>query len=58
MRSHEFDEDDALLGDVGMTEEEKYKDCERFCFLCPKCKKEVIIDSVFTGAVSYKLFNV
>ena len=47
------DDDDALLG-VEMADEEKYKDCERFKFTCPavNCGREIIFDSVFTGAVS------
>ncbi|KAK7499236.1 hypothetical protein BaRGS_00009496, partial [Batillaria attramentaria] len=43
------DEEDALLA-AQMTEEEKYRDCERFKFVCPaeNCGRENIIDCVFT----------
>nr|KAG5708297.1 hypothetical protein BaRGS_021231 [Batillaria attramentaria] len=44
-----LDEEDALLA-AQMTEEEKYRDCERFKFVCPaeNCGRENIIDCVFT----------
>ena len=47
------DDDDALLG-VQLSEEERYKDCDRFKFKCPgvDCGREIIIDGVFTGTVS------
>lgn len=50
----ELDDDDALLGGVEMSDEEKYKDCDKFKFTCPHptCGREVIFDGVFTGAVS------
>ena len=34
-----------------MTEEEKYRDCTRFKFVCPmeKCGKENIVEGVFTS---------
>ena len=53
------DDDDALLG-VEMADEEKYKDCERFKFTCPavNCGREIIFDSVFTGAVSNMTLDV
>ena len=43
------DEEDALLAAL-MTEEEKYRDCTRFKFICPvdNCGKENIVDGVFT----------
>ncbi|XP_041358143.1 DNA polymerase alpha catalytic subunit-like [Gigantopelta aegis] len=45
------DAEDALLG-VQLSEEERYKDCDRFKFRCPgaQCGREIILDSVFTGA--------
>ncbi|KAL5004890.1 hypothetical protein ScPMuIL_018346 [Solemya velum] len=48
----EQDDDDAMLGGVQMSEEEKYKDCDRFKFKCPldDCGREIIFDSVFIGA--------
>ena len=44
------DEEDALLAAL-MTEEEKYRDCTRFKFVCPmeKCGKENIVEGVFTS---------
>ena len=43
-----------MLGAGRLSEEERYKDCDRFKFKCPNpsCGREIIIDSVFTGAVS------
>lgn len=47
------DEADGTLGaPVQLTDEERYKDCERFSFSCPQCATENIYDSVFEGAVS------
>uniref|UniRef100_A0A8C6YI34 DNA polymerase n=1 Tax=Nothoprocta perdicaria TaxID=30464 RepID=A0A8C6YI34_NOTPE len=45
------EENDALLGGPAqLTDEEKYRDCERFKFCCPKCGTENIYDSVFDGS--------
>ncbi|XP_062982560.1 DNA polymerase alpha catalytic subunit [Elgaria multicarinata webbii] len=45
---HKDEENDDLLGGtVQLTDEEKYKDCERFKFACPKCGTEKIYDIVF-----------
>ncbi|XP_030058230.1 DNA polymerase alpha catalytic subunit isoform X2 [Microcaecilia unicolor] len=53
---HQFQQDeenDALLGGpTQLTDEEKYRDCERFKFSCPKCTTENIYDSVFDGSGS------
>ncbi|ESP04902.1 hypothetical protein LOTGIDRAFT_109334, partial [Lottia gigantea] len=51
---HHNDEEDALLGDQ-LTEEERYKDCDRLKFICPQptCNKEIIFDSVFSGSEAY-----
>ncbi|KAL3848220.1 hypothetical protein ACJMK2_019093 [Sinanodonta woodiana] len=48
---HERDDDDAMLSGVQISDEEKYKDCERFKVICPAegCGKEIIIDSPFSG---------
>jgi len=35
-----------------LSDEERYKDCERFTFTCPQCGTDNIYDSVFEGAVS------
>ncbi|XP_041438950.1 DNA polymerase alpha catalytic subunit isoform X1 [Xenopus laevis] len=45
------EENDALLGGPSqLTDEEKYRDCERFKFFCPKCGTENIYDNVFDGS--------
>ncbi|XP_022101936.1 DNA polymerase alpha catalytic subunit-like [Acanthaster planci] len=52
VRQHD-DETDAMLGgEAAMADEEKYKNADRFKFVCPntKCGRENIIDSVFTGS--------
>lgn len=41
-----------LGGPVQLTDEERYKDCERFTFTCPQCSTDNTYDSVFQGAVS------
>ncbi|XP_049604706.1 DNA polymerase alpha catalytic subunit [Syngnathus scovelli] len=56
-RSHqqhqrEQEEDATLGGPIQLTDEERYKDCERFTFTCPQCEKENIYESVFEGAGS------
>lgn len=42
-----------LGGPAQLTDEEKYRDCERFKFCCPKCGTENIYDNVFDGSVSF-----
>lgn len=37
---------------VQLTDEERYKDCERFTFACPQCGTDNVYDGVFEGAVS------
>nr|DBA34120.1 TPA: hypothetical protein GDO54_001717 [Pyxicephalus adspersus] len=45
------EENDALLGGPAqITDEEKYRDCERFNFSCPRCGTENIYDNVFDGS--------
>ncbi|KAM8977106.1 DNA polymerase alpha catalytic subunit [Pelodytes ibericus] len=45
------EENDALLGGpTQLTDEEKYRDCERFKFTCVTCKTENIYDNVFDGS--------
>ncbi|KAJ1117106.1 hypothetical protein NDU88_005306 [Pleurodeles waltl] len=45
------EENDALLGGPSqITDDEKYKDCERFKFACPMCGTEGIYDNVFDGS--------
>ncbi|KAL7374271.1 hypothetical protein ABVT39_025356 [Epinephelus coioides] len=47
------EEADGTLGaPVQLTDEERYKDCERFTFTCPQCGTDNIYDSVFEGAGS------
>uniref|UniRef100_A0A3Q2YXQ5 DNA polymerase n=1 Tax=Hippocampus comes TaxID=109280 RepID=A0A3Q2YXQ5_HIPCM len=50
---HQREEDvgGALGGPIQLTDEEHYKDCERFTFTCPQCGKENIYESVFEGAL-------
>lgn len=51
------EEADGTLGaPVQLTNEERYKDCERFTFTCPQCGTDNIYDSVFEGAVSWCSF--
>nr|XP_048305741.1 DNA polymerase alpha catalytic subunit isoform X2 [Myodes glareolus] len=48
---HKDEENDALLGGPAqLTDEEKYKDCEKFKCLCPTCGTENIYDNVFEGS--------
>lgn len=47
------EEADGMLGvSLQLTDEERYKDCERFAFACPQCGTDNIYDNVFEGAVS------
>ncbi|XP_060232727.1 DNA polymerase alpha catalytic subunit [Meriones unguiculatus] len=48
---HKDEENDALLGGPAqLTDEEKYKDCEKFKCHCPACGTENIYDNVFEGS--------
>ncbi|GAB1302963.1 DNA polymerase alpha catalytic subunit [Apodemus speciosus] len=48
---HKDEENDALLGGPAqLTDEEKYKDCEKFKCPCPSCGTENIYDNVFEGS--------
>ncbi|XP_061211120.1 DNA polymerase alpha catalytic subunit isoform X4 [Neopsephotus bourkii] len=48
---HKDEESDALVGGPAqLTDEEKYRDCERFKFCCLKCGTENIYDNVFDGS--------
>uniref|UniRef100_A0A8C0QP38 DNA polymerase n=1 Tax=Chelonoidis abingdonii TaxID=106734 RepID=A0A8C0QP38_CHEAB len=48
---HKDEENDALFGGPAqLTDEEKYRDCERFKFSCPRCGTENIYDNVFDGS--------
>lgn len=45
------EEADGTLGaPVQLTDEERYRDCERFTFACPQCGTDNIYDNVFEGA--------
>ncbi|XP_024910225.1 DNA polymerase alpha catalytic subunit isoform X2 [Cynoglossus semilaevis] len=47
------EEADTTLGaSFQLTDEERFKDCERFTFTCPQCGTDNIYDSVFEGAGS------
>uniref|UniRef100_A0A4W6CIU8 DNA polymerase n=1 Tax=Lates calcarifer TaxID=8187 RepID=A0A4W6CIU8_LATCA len=48
----EEEADGMLGGPVQLTDEERYKDCERFTFTCPQCGTDNIYDSAFEGAGS------
>ncbi|XP_062567518.1 DNA polymerase alpha catalytic subunit-like [Saccostrea cucullata] len=52
---HYDDEEEALLNGAEISDEEKYRNCERFKFTCPglTCKREIIVDSVFQGAEEF-----
>lgn len=45
-------EDEAMLGGAAVSDEERYKDCDRLKVPCPACSKQIIVDSVFMGVVS------
>ncbi|XP_053511751.1 DNA polymerase alpha catalytic subunit isoform X2 [Artibeus jamaicensis] len=48
---HKDEENDALLGGPAqLTDEEKYRDCDRFKCPCPECGTENIYDSVFESS--------
>ncbi|XP_069896793.1 DNA polymerase alpha catalytic subunit isoform X4 [Dipodomys merriami] len=48
---HKDEENDALLGGPAqLTDEEKYKDCEKFKCPCPMCGTENIYDTLFDGS--------
>uniref|UniRef100_A0A452U993 DNA polymerase n=1 Tax=Ursus maritimus TaxID=29073 RepID=A0A452U993_URSMA len=48
---HKDEENDALLGGPAqLTDEEKYRDCEKFKCPCPTCGTENIYDSVLDGS--------
>ena len=53
MAMREADDDD--VGGTQISDEERYKDCDRFKFNCPACGKELIFDNALTGAVSVSL---
>ncbi|ETE64293.1 DNA polymerase alpha catalytic subunit, partial [Ophiophagus hannah] len=44
---HKDEKYDLFGGPIQQTDEEKYKDCKRFKFACPKCGTENIYDNVF-----------
>ncbi|XP_031439703.1 DNA polymerase alpha catalytic subunit [Clupea harengus] len=52
-RQQREEETDGLLGaPAQLTDEERYRDCERFTFTCPQCGTDNIYDNVFEGAGS------
>lgn len=52
-RQQREEESDGFLGaPAQLTDEERYRDCERFSFACPECGTENIYNSVFEGTVS------
>ncbi|KAM6977643.1 DNA polymerase alpha catalytic subunit [Aplochiton taeniatus] len=45
------EEGEGFLGaPAQLTDEERYRDCERFTFACPQCGEDNIYDNVFEGA--------
>ena len=56
MARAEQHEDEAMLGGAAISDEEKYRDADRLKFPCRGCGKEMILDSVFTGAVSVDMY--
>ncbi|XP_063063465.1 DNA polymerase alpha catalytic subunit [Engraulis encrasicolus] len=50
-RQQREDENDGMLGvPAQLTDEERYRDCERFTFSCPQCSTDNTYDNVFEGA--------
>ena len=54
MQQKDNEDDDALLGGVQISDEEKYKDCERLEIQCSSvtCGRKIVVDGPFTGTVS------
>ena len=54
LQQQENQDDDALLGGVQISDEEKYKDCERLEIVCSSltCGRKIILETPFTGTVS------
>ncbi|XP_056004368.1 DNA polymerase alpha catalytic subunit-like [Ostrea edulis] len=52
---HYDEEEEALMNGTEISDEEKYRDCERFKFVCPgaTCSREIIVDAVFMGAEEF-----
>lgn len=51
-QQREDEADDFLGAPAQLTDEERYRDCERFTFTCPDCGTENIYDNVFEGTGS------
>ncbi|XP_062841851.1 DNA polymerase alpha catalytic subunit [Trichomycterus rosablanca] len=52
-RQQREEESDSFVGvPAQLTDEERYRDCERFAFACPDCGTENIYDSAFEGTGS------
>ena len=43
----------ALLGGNVVSDEERFKDCQRLTFACVACQREVVLDAPFVGSVSH-----
>ena len=54
MQQRDHEDEDALLGGVQISDEEKYKDCERLEIICPSptCGRKLVLDAPFINAVS------
>ncbi|ELU17443.1 hypothetical protein CAPTEDRAFT_228337 [Capitella teleta] len=43
------DEEDALLGAAQLSEEERFMNCDRLLIKCPKCSRDIVLDSPIAG---------
>ena len=54
MQQKDHEDEDALLGGVQISDEEKYKDCERLEIYCSSltCGRKIVLESPFINTVS------
>ena len=53
MQHQREEEGEGFVGAAAqLTDEERYRDCERFTLACPRCRADNVYDNVFDGAVS------
>ncbi|XP_033119807.1 DNA polymerase alpha catalytic subunit-like [Anneissia japonica] len=57
LRQQEADHDAYQNFEAQITDEERYKDCEPFKFVCPACKRENIIDVVITSMTNHIVYR-
>ena len=53
----EADSDNALMGLIHASNEEKYKDCERFSFACLGCAQTNTVDSPLGDDTAVSLYG-